>query len=119
MVGRFDEGVALETYTRFLGGLLEEGRRALLVAAVPPPLSNGEGEDDTMSSERTRRVNEALRSWCAAQGCRFLDYEPDILDPATGAVRDEFRLQGERKFALDPGAWSEVLAARLREMGYR
>jgi len=121
--GQVDSARAADGMTTFLDTLLREGRRDLIVMAVPPPTERMGGEDSEdrvrRSTEATRTYNAVLRAWASNRGCRFLDYESDVFDPETGLVRERFRMLDQTALPLDAAPWSEVLASRLREMGFR
>jgi hypothetical protein len=130
LVGERDAAGDVDTATRgaagliaFLDELWRDGRRNLLVLPVPPPASRADGGPSHGEVERalqaTTAFNAALRRWATDRGCRFVDYEGDVLDPATGLARERFAVTDQDEFRLDPAPWGEVLANRLREFGYR
>jgi hypothetical protein len=122
--------LSVRNYLRFLDGLRAEGR-TLMVAAVPlPTIRDGQvfGEvanarkDVTASlAERTAltvRYNAALRSWCRASGCVFLDYEAEMLDPATGLIREDLRHPDPLNHHANPERFGELMARHLRDAGF-
>jgi hypothetical protein len=121
---------SLRNYVQFLDGLLAEGR-TVMVAAVPlPTITDGRvfGEvanarkDVTASlAERTAltvRYNAALRSWCRDRGCVFLDYEAEMLDPATGLIREDLRHPDPQNHHAHPERFLELVARHLQDAGF-
>jgi hypothetical protein len=121
---------SLARYTRFLD-VVAAAHRDLVVATVPLPTvrdyacwagpANARRAVRASIAERTaatRRYNEGLRAWARRRGARVLDTEADLLDPATGLVRDRFRHPDPNDHHYDPDAFAPVVVARLRELGF-
>jgi hypothetical protein len=122
---------AFTNYTSFLQSLRDEGRRNLVVAGVPLPVaSDQDATDERLGPLRrvsaslaqrtalTRTYNQMLRSWAAEHGCRFLDYEGDILDARRGVIREELRRENPVDLHLNFEVLTPILVRRLAEIGY-
>jgi hypothetical protein len=122
---------SVRNYTRFLTRLLEDGRTRIVVAATPPPtILDGQDWGEVANlrrevkaslqdrTELTLEYNARLREWSAANGCVFLDYERDVLDPRTGVVAEAFRNPNPRDHHLAPAAFGTVIAGHLRTLGF-
>jgi hypothetical protein len=122
---------SIRNYTRFLERLLEAGRSRIIVTATPPPtirddqdwgeVANLRREVKASLTDRTEltvEYNARLRDWCASRGVAFLDYEREVLDAETGTVAAAFRNPSPRDHHLAPGPFAEVVARRLRALGF-
>jgi hypothetical protein len=122
---------SLDSYTRFLGSLLAEGRRNIVVTTVALPViedyATWAGLKNQRSSVRasldertalTRRYNARLREWAASSGCAVLDLEPGLTDAATGLVRAEMINPDPLNHHYNPVPFGAVVAVKLREAGY-
>jgi hypothetical protein len=122
---------SLRNYVAFLERLLGDGRRRLLVAAAPPPtildgqhwgeIANLRREVTASLTERTEltfEYNARLRDWTRREGCSFLDYEADIVDPSSGLVAVEFRHANPCDHHLAAGPFAGVMARHLRQAGF-
>lgn len=65
-------------------------------------------------TDATRRYNALLRTWCADAGFAFLDYEVDLVDPATGLLSDTFRYPDRIDNHYPPEAFAPVIERHLR-----
>jgi hypothetical protein len=121
---------SLDRYTRFLRELLDEGRRNVFVAAVPPPtildggplgpVGNARREVTASLPQRarlTKEYNDRLREWTRANACHFVDYEADVAD-ASGLVRSELRSRNPLEHHLERGPYSRVVAEHLSRFGF-
>jgi hypothetical protein len=126
--GEFE--TSFRNYTTFLEGLLQEGRKRLVVVTVPPPTIR-EGQQGAVANARrevsaslhdrtelTRAYNARLRTWATANKCQFLDYEDELIDPATGLVREDLRDADESNHHLDVHKHARIVAAQLRAAGF-
>jgi hypothetical protein len=127
--GQFE--LSVRNYTEFLEGLLAQGRRSLLVAAVPPPtIGVGKTSGEVANARRgvtaslsdrtamTLRYNSRLSEWSKQNGCVFLDYTNSMIDPATGVIRDEYRHPDPLNHHAHPDRFRELMAGRLRDAGF-
>ena len=123
---------SLTNYTGFIEQLQDAGHTDVIVMTVPPPtirdyatwggLDNARRHVTASIEDRTRitaEYNERLREWAGRHGARVLDPEPDLMDPATGLVRDEFVNEDPLNHHLHPQRFAEVVAGRLRDLGFR
>ena len=53
-----------------------------------------------------------------AAGAAVLDYEADLLDPATGLVAERYRSRDPLNHHLDAQAFCELVTDRLRGLGF-
>jgi hypothetical protein len=117
---------SIENYTTFVDGLRAAGRTRLIVAAAPPPtILDGQDWGEVASLRRavqtslrdrteiTTRYNERLRHWTRENGIAFLDYEDDVLDPATELVRDEYRHGNALNHHLHPWRFADLMARQV------
>ena len=122
---------SIRNYTRFLQRLQEDGRGRIVVAATPPPtIREGQDWGDVANLRRevkaslcdrtqlTLEYNARLRTWAAARGVAFLDYEREVLDAGTGVVAETFRNPNPRDHHLAPAPFGSVLAGHLRGLGF-
>ena len=122
---------SLGNYTEFLDSLVDEGRRQLIVATLPPPtiedyatwkgLGNARELVTASIEDRTAMTlayNERLRVWAAKHGIRLLDIEADVMDAETGRVRAELVNPDPLNHHLHPERFAEIVAGRLRELGF-
>ena len=122
---------SLDHYQAFLSSVIGLGFDKLIVSTIPlptifdnPPI----GETDRVRhevpaslaqrTELTLRYNARLREYCQQTGLRLLDFEAELLDESSGAMRQEFLRSDPLDHHLAFLAFAPVLAARLRDLGF-
>ena len=118
-------------YTEFLESLVREGRRQLIVATLPPPtiedyatwkgLGNARELVTASIEDRTAMTlayNQRLRAWAATHDVRLLDIESDVMDDETGRVRADLVNPDPLNHHLHPERFAEIVAGRLRALGF-
>src|SRR5438128_10954506 len=101
---------------------MRDGRRRLIVAAVPPPRRSPVPVEAGPAFEEvaklTARYNELLRGWCRTGGIPFLDYEAEMVDPGSGLPREDIQLEEGPMLTLAPYPFAAIVAAHLRHLGF-
>lgn len=64
-------------------------------------------------TDLTHRYNRRLAAEVARAGLRFVDFTPDLVDPATGLIADRFRHPDPADHHLHPEAGGRLWAARI------
>jgi hypothetical protein len=95
---------SLDAYMRFLIEVRDGGYSNLVVSsAMLPTIKDGQldgqvaairREVEATQEERTDMTliyNRRLSDLCRSEGLRFLDFTPDLLDPATRLIRESYR----------------------------
>lgn len=112
-------------YAAFLSGYHDKGYRIVLVTAPPPAVRDGDvdGEveplhPDSYNGQRewlslVLEYNRALRDWARQHGAYLLDLDADLLDPATGLLREEYYRRDRADNHLEPTAFTGLLCKHL------
>lgn len=116
---------ALRRYAAFLSGYHDKGYRIVLVTVPLPAVRDGEvgGAMEALrpglragQRERTTvtlEYNQALRDWARQHGAYLLDLDADLLDPATGLLREEYHRRDRADNHLEPTAFTGLLCKHL------
>ena len=117
---------ALSTYAGFLSEVIRMGfGSAIVTSAMLPTIRDGQLSGEVAhlrrsvtasQAERTHLTlayNRRLAETCAGLGLRFVDFTPDLLDPATGVIADRFRHPDPLDHHLHPDLGGRLWAERL------
>lgn len=115
----------LRPYTAFLSGYRDKGYRIVLVTVPLPAVRDGESGGDMEALRRrlhvgqrertglTLEYNQVLRDWARQYGAYLLDLDTDLLDPATGVLREEYYCRNRADNHLEPTAFTDLLCRHL------
>ena len=123
---------SLTNYFAFLEATRALGHEQVIVCAVPPPtildgqvwgdVANARSRVTATLRERTdltHRYNQALRAIAYERGFSFLDFEAEVIDPASKPDRHELRNPDPLDHHLADGPLAAILLKHLLQLGYR
>lgn len=131
---RYGETVAMQfeqslgAYGVFLREIRDAGHANLIVtSATLPTLRDGQLDGEVAHLRRevratmrertdlTMRYNQRLAAFCAQEHMMFVDFTPDLVDPATGLLADRLRHPDPADHHLAPEAGGRIWSSRILE----
>jgi hypothetical protein len=118
---------SVSAYFGFIDDLLKMGFKNITVFSASLPtiedgqtwgeIANARKEITATKKERTEltfRYNDMLKTECKKRGIRYIGYDRDLTDPATGLIHERFKNTDPNNHHLDVDLYADLVFSKLK-----